>query len=188
MSAANENSEVIKIGETLETAEWRVVRRRFGILIEELRGAGKRGARCVVIRLWSTDDVADGFTAGLVAAATSGAPVQEMVDAANAAAEIWGAPVDVNTVRGVDIARKSAKVEISGNNVKAEFDDSSFAVEDLTDEANRSTIISRGWRSAQRFATWARVNASALESMTLSQVMHAIESVGVDYHFYCAMD
>lgn len=188
MNAANENSQSIQMGETLETAEWRVIRRRFGIAIEELRGAGKRGARCTVIRLWSAVDIEDGLAADVVAVATSGASAQEMADAAKEAGKSWGASVEIDIARGVDIARSQSKVEINGNGVKVEFSDSSFAVEDLADEANRSTIISRGKRSAQRFAAWARANASALESMTLSQVMNAIESVGVDYHFYCAMD
>lgn len=186
---ANFSKMALAVGETFENDLWRVHRYRESIRITSLEGAGKRGKKCdewVVITgvQMPSESISDEF----VMHARRGANIQRMLQAIKEAEEI-GAEVHHNALRGVDVKPGNfQKLVVRGIHITVEADYDAYSIRDIDDDMNEPTCIARGKRSIFQFYRWVKDNAKALQRMTMGEAMRAMDQVGIDYHYYCAVD
>lgn len=180
----------LSTGETFENEAWRVHRFRPSLRVTSLIGAGKRGARCEEMSLYSnlgemTDEVAE---AVLRAAKSKVSPAQmEALMESLAGPNRMG--FESFMLKGVEVKPGGfEKIKVVGDHVKIEADYDSFSVEDLDDRNNLPTCIARGKKSIFQFYRWVKENRQKLDRMTFEEVTDAMGDAGIDYHSYCAMD
>ena len=177
----------LSVGETFENDSWRIHRYMDSIRITHLVNAGKRGKRCmefVVVGAAGPESTAMEF----VMLAKRGSDFNRMKKSIDEAVEV-GAKLYENILRGVDVKPGNfQKVFVRGAHVTIEADYDSYSVKDINDENNEPTCIAQGKKSVYLFYRWVKDNARAVAAMTMSQVMTAMKSNGIEFHYYCAVD
>ena len=177
-------------GETFENESWRIHRYANSLSALSLIGAGKRGARCEDMRLYSnygdmTDEVADAVLKAVKAKVSPSQMSALMKDLAEANKFKFY----LTALKGVEVKPAGfEKIKVVGDHVKIEADYDSFSVEDLKDDDNLTTCIARGKKGIFQFYRFVRDNRDKLKDMTFGQVTHEMSSAGIDFHQYCAMD
>ncbi len=191
--------ETLKIGETFESATWRLHRYSNSLHITDIRDAGKRGKRCLKITLVfeSCSDCQPSMetaVAMLLPLAGSNASAKTMRIAAQACKIetpfALKLSVHEGVERGVDVrpAGSRGKVEIKGVNVLVDASSDGFMVRCLRDTSNEPTLIQTNKSGCALVLRWVRENASAIQTMTFRDVTEALHAIGAKTHFYCAVD
>ena len=53
---------------------------------------------------------------------------------------------------------------------------------------NEPKCIAKGKKSIGQFYRWVKDNAKKLQAMSLHQIVEAMRTEGIQYHYYCAVD
>jgi len=178
-------------GDTIETSTWRVLRGALSIRVTHITNAGKRGKRCAEYTLYlescGSDAALDPITEIVRAKAEREVdPAEMLVVMTMCKSNAIG--LQVSELRGVDVTKPGEKVEIIGRAVKVRASTQGFAVANRLDVMNEETMIQVDRSGPVKVLAWVKANVKALESMTFADVTEALRSMGVNYHYHCAID
>lgn len=186
------------VGITLETDTWRIHRFADSVKITELRGAGKRGKRCMEISLYDSgasrttpwESIAMGalmYGKRNVSAGKMEAEMEELVGGEDGFVKI-----ETQALRGVDVMPAGfKKLKMMTKEVEIEAGYDSFSVRDLVDKNNEPTCIpahSGSKKSIPAFYRWVQDNESKLKTMKYHDILQSMSREGIKFHSYCAMD
>lgn len=182
----------LSVGETYENATWRVHRYAMAFRVEHLVNAGKKGKKCIQFSAhWPRnpdDAVSEKLGNTLEALAKRNAHANDF-EKAFEEAKPAGLVTDVSWQRGVDVKPGGFQpLFIRGIHLTVKADYDGFVIEDIDDENNEPTCIAKGKKSVQQFFVWARENNKKIQVMTFHDIMNAMDSQGIAYHSYCALD
>jgi hypothetical protein len=186
----------LNVGETFENEKWRVHRYADSIHATDLTNAGKRGAKVpvLVMRVVRQSDVPmESLAMEMTMNAKRMADFTRMKLVFDEAQEIFGNAVQISIEqsRGVDVAPGGFEtLHVKGQHVEVEAGHKSFSVRDLDDKFNEPTAISTtgGLKGIPVFWRWVKDNEAALQHMVYRDVLKTLDSLGVKYHDYLAMD
>jgi len=196
----------LSVGETYENATWRVHRYAMAFRVEHLVNAGKKGKKCIQFSAhWTSGNVNEkvaqslGDTLEALAKRNANAndfekafeAAQKIVKDTNTKGDAKAADLvlDVSWERGVDVKPGGFQpLFIRGIHLTVKADYDGFVIEDIDDENNEPTCIAKGKKSVQQFFVWARENNKKIQVMTFHDIMNAMDSQGIAYHSYCALD
>lgn len=193
-------SSIIQVGETFENEHIRAKRYVDTLRVWDLENAGRRGRR---VRVWSFrmnirprrfDPLAD-ISVDMVNARS----IQE-VEAVVAKAKKGEYDVEGESAievhereeRGVDVKPSGFQVvEVNTSNLYLKADYDYFLIRDKTDRFKEPTIIPplrAEKRAVTLFYRWAIENQDLIERMTFQEVLSALSSSNIEYHYYMAVD
>ena len=94
--------------------------------------------------------------------------------------------------RAIDVMPPGfAPLDVKGDHVSIRVEYKDFSVKNTDDTANESTCIpamSGGIKMIPVFYRWVKDNEANIKHMTFLDVIKEMDSMGVKYHEYCAMD
>lgn len=187
-------------GATFENQNIRVHRFRSAVKIWDLTNAGKRGKMVDIVSVYDLDYLDDAgkalidpFTAKLRRAdfATANKLIEQFMEKVKATPRGHMADVERRKEKGVRVdPGGSDPVEVRGASIAVRIEPQSFWVRDLTDPMNEPTLIPRRRQatSTKRMYVWALSNKAQIKKMTFRQIQDVMSDLGVDYHYYLAMD
>lgn len=197
----------LQVGRTVlsDNGLLRIHRYSHAVVVTDLVNAGKRGKRCMEARLWDTDMLRspevegdlENILSGITDSPTYAAAVNRMrgfVTAVEMFHPEVGIPpkLEERELRGVDVAPSGfSPILIETDSISLESDYDTFTVRDKKDTNNLPTCIpaTRGGKEdVKAFYRWVMDNQSAIQRMSYYEVLSGMESAGIRYHDYCAMD
>jgi hypothetical protein len=194
------------MGDTFETEHIRVHRYSHSIKVWDLTNAGRRGKTVQIFSLYDLDNLRGSWEKAIDAfedslrhktyAQALQAAIQFMEDARNdnGRGDVDWAPVvkiEQYVEKGVKVTpRNMGPIRIQGRNIEVKIEHLDFSVLDLTDKFNEPTMIpgSRKATSTPLLYAWAVQNQDKIKSMTFGEMRKVMESLGVSYHYYMAVD
>jgi hypothetical protein len=185
--------QALDVGRTWENENWRIHRYADSITITELRDAGKRGKKVKVISLYGgvRSLPMESMAMEMVMLGKRDESYARMLQAAKEAAEI-GFGLSEREERGVDVAPGNfGPLDIRGKHVHVQVGWKDFSVKNTDDKYNEETCIPAmkgGLKAIPAFYRWVSDNRAKIEGMVFTEVLKAMEDLGVPYHQYCAMD
>lgn len=188
----------IGVGETREIHGMRVHLFRGSLRVTDLANAGKRGKTCgeLTVSWWEGNDEADRYARELVRRIVAAPTYSAALAVARAGATRdlpgGGVQVDERPLKGVHVAPGGfEEINVRGPHVAVSAGRFEFSISDLDDRNNEPRCISgsrAGQREVARFYTWAKANRAKIPSMTMDDVMEAMEKIGVRCHYFCGVD
>lgn len=187
--------ETLARGEHLLTVAWDVHRLSDWVAATEIRGAGKRGKRCVRMSLGEWHAITDNTPAfekavrAVVQLAQRGASVEEMRLGMKWIESTTKLHYSEHTYRSVDITTPTQTVTVVGPKVNAVASPTEFTIACVVDTNNRPTLIQNNRTDPPRVFAWVKANAALIQGgMSFQEVWTALREVGTSPHYYCAMD
>jgi len=190
-------------GDRGENAGIRYERGMSTLRVWDLTNAGKRGKKVDHFALWDMDyaerhpdmdSLLEKFAAGLKRQTSYKRALAEakMLVLQARDFDLNGPKIEESREMGVRVAPAGFRpLKIDGQHVRVESDYNSFVVRDKVDRNNLPTCIPRSKGSkkdVKQFFRWVTDNASKIKRMTFSEVLQGMNSEGIGYHQYCAMD
>jgi len=191
----------VSTGDTKEQGSIRIHRYRDSFMIWDLINAGKRGKK--VSTLYVEPKSATSYSAD------NGPMMEELAWAFEGIKTFQGIQellakdfmalypeialtVSNGTERGIDVMPGGfSPIRILGNLVEVEVGYKTFIIRDLKDKNNLPTCIPTskgGTKDIPVFYRWVKDNEAKVKGMSFYEVLKAMESLGLKYHQYCAMD
>ena len=194
----------LEMGETVEYPGSRVRAHRYrdSLQVVDTTNAGKRGKKVDGFTLYNipeamTQEVAGAYNTLIGVLTHAQAPFAVLVNLAQNVAtqgenEVRSPRIQMTAQRGVDVMPAGFKpIKLNGENVYIEASYKNFMVRDNKDQNNLPTCIPAlkgGQKDIPVFYRWVSDNQALIHKMTFSQVLTAMNTLGVNYHQYCAMD
>ncbi len=178
---------VLGIGETFENELWRIHRYAHAIRVTHLENAGRRGKQCVEFMLHGRGpQESQAMEFMLYAKRKEGLP--RMNQAMEEAKQI-GFSVEKQSLKGISVKPGNfQKLFVRGAHVTIEADYDGYSIQDINDDDNEPTCLAKGKKSVGQFYRWVKDNGSKLAAMTMHEIMEAMQTEGISYHYYCARD
>jgi hypothetical protein len=196
MQTANDNHtrtvQPLQIGETREVGSVRLHRFRSALTVTDLTMAGKRGRKVCELHVMSCsgrDDCAlDALGDVLLTRSTIHAMIVDVEMFAEQNPRTIG--VDDQVLRGVDVPPAGYReLRVMGEHILVTVDHTGFLVRDLDDKANEPCLMETGpKRNHKAFRAWAEKNLASLETMTFRELKTTLLHLGIDNHYWLAMD
>jgi len=183
-------------GTTFENDHIRVHRYRHAIRVWDLTNAGRRGKVVSIFVIHDLDylpdeqvPLVDAFSAKLRRSDYAKAD-QEAKKFMSLLGERSPAKMQHTQEKGIAVdPPNQPPLEVKGPSISVRIERQSFWVRDLTDPANEPTLIPGKRKATTKLLyAWALQNEAAIKRMTFRQIKDLMVSLGVDYHFYLAMD
>lgn len=190
------NRVALNVGETMETEKWRIHRFAESIRVTDLTNAGKRGKKVESWIIFSNSGGSKALPLETMALqyamwAKRDATPAKMKSVLDEDLEVYGdtMSLETRTERGVDVLPGGFKpVFVRGAHVTIESSLTDFVIRDINDDNNEPTCIAKGKKSIGQFYKWISENQKKAQSMTLGQIMNALKTEGIEYHYFCAVD
>lgn len=178
----------LQIGNTFETAFWRVHRYRESVEITRVEHAGKRGKKC---ERFHVSQMGYGNDDRQVSAASDAAVEQARANAsveamAAALSVVQGIRITLDILRGIDTAMPTIKIHT--DRLYLTCDGTSFTFCDLTDQANDPRTIDRNRVDARRVYDYVRAHKDEVAQLSYREVNALFAGMRIFGHSYCGMD
>lgn len=184
----------ISVGEVIDNGRIRARRLADWVKVHDLTNAGKRGKKVDYFNLGSQSHL-DDLAKAILDYVSSSLHTADYQQALRVAKSVLGLSyrleLDERSIKGVRVDPSGMDpVEIVGPKVKVRAEPQSFSVKDMTDRTNEPTAIPRKRKrtSTKKFYQWARQNESRIPKMSFNDVLNEMEKMGIDYHYYLAVD
>jgi hypothetical protein len=183
----------LTVGETIENGMIRVHRYRDVIHVWDLTNAGKRGKRVERVSIESKH-ISSASASLLNEIGDKLERCNDLGQVKKILSDYSPGQIDIGSYfeKSVDVAPAGFKeISIHTPHVFIEVEYKSFTVKNLDDRYNEPTCIPAihgGLRSIPVFYRWVQDNRDAINRMDYHQILEQMDTLGVRYHSYCAMD
>lgn len=186
----------LNIGQTIQTATWRVHRYNGAIVAQSLLGAGKRGKRCAKLYLQVpmcghegdnySHDVAS-IVARYAAAETPVDRMREILGGFPAMHGLWF-QFSESEVRGVDLCA-GPEIIINAAKVYIRCDGVDFSVrgkDDVNEPSLMPEVRSKG--QGARFYAWLKAFDGDFDTLDFRQLKTLMMNAGIKVHYWLVLD